>query len=322
MVAAGVTDGPPQRVEIAVVGGGPAGLAAAVAGARLNRRTACFEAGVPRTSHAPRYFNVLPFPAGISGPELLERGREAARRWGAEVHDAAVTAVRRGAPEVPDRFLLETATGPVGAAGVVFATGIRDRQPACGTLYDVPGVHFCPICDGFEVRGLRTAVIGRDRDAFAAVEALRDFTDDLTLLLDGGASELDSRERAELAAWRVAVRAERLTACRPVAGGVELRTGDGARDVWPHVFVVLGCTPNTALAASLGCATDTRGFLRTDAAQATSVPHVFAAGDCDGGPKQVTQAMAEGEMAALGLAKLLRRELGRARGSPAPRASG
>jgi thioredoxin reductase (NADPH) len=307
-----------SRVEIAVVGGGPAGLAAAVAGARLNRRTACFEAGVPRTSHAPRYFNLLPFPQGLSGRELLEIGRASAARWGADVRDSAVTAIRPGPPEAPDRFLLETAHGTVGAAGIVFATGISDRQPGCGSLYDLPGVHYCPVCDGFEVRGQRTAVVGRDSGAFAAIEALRDFTGDLTLLLDGGPADFDAEERAALAAWGVPVREGRLARCAAAEGGLRITEVGGAEDVWPHVFVALGCVPNTALAAKLGCAVDARGFLQTDGRQATTVSHVYAAGDCDGGPKQVTQAMSEGELAALGLAKLLRETVGPARGSPAP----
>jgi thioredoxin reductase (NADPH) len=284
----------------------------------MNRRTACFEAGVPRAGHAPRYFNILPFPRGIPGRELVELGRASAKRWGADVREEAVTAVRPGPPDVPDRFLVETAAGAIGAAGVVFATGIRDRQPGCGSLYDVPGVHYCAVCDGFEVRGRPAAVIGRDRGAFETLEALRDFTGDLTLLLDGGPLGLDAREREELAAWGVPVREARLTACSAAGEGVQVRAEDGSAEVWPHVFVALGSTPNTALAAALGCAVDAEGFLRTDERQATTVSHVYAAGDCDRGPKQVTQAMAEGEMAALALARLLREGLGPARGSPAP----
>jgi thioredoxin reductase (NADPH) len=76
---------------------------------------------------------------------------------------------------------------------------------------------------------------------------------------------------------------------------------------FPHVFVALGATANSRLAAQLGCRIDDQGFIVTDASQATSVPFVYAAGDCDGGHKQVTQAMAEGEVAALELARALRR---------------
>src|SRR5688500_10664088 len=92
-------------VDVAVVGGGPAGLAAALAAARMNRRAVCFEAGTPRTAHAPHYHNVLGFPRGISGEALLRVSREQVSQWGAEVHDAEVLAVRR----TGDGFVLEIA---------------------------------------------------------------------------------------------------------------------------------------------------------------------------------------------------------------------
>jgi thioredoxin reductase len=70
--------------------------------------------------------------------------------------------------------------------------------------------------------------------------------------------------------------------------------------------VALGAVPNTRLAGELGCELDGDGYIVTDERQATTVPFVYAAGDCDGGHKQVTQAMAEGELAAIELAKRLR----------------
>lgn len=303
-----------KRFEIAIVGGGPAGLAAAIAAGRMNRRAICFETGTPRSAHAPCYHNYLGFPDGIAGVDLLRLGGEQARRWGAVLRDARVTAVERDG-EDPTRFVLETTAGRVRAAGIVFATGIEDRQLECGNLYGETrsGVHYCVICDGYETRGQRVAVVGRDDRAVDTVHALLDFTDDLHLLLDGEPERLDTGDRRRLLEWGVRVHAGALRGYRCDESGVRFDSDDDL-DPFPHLFLALGVIPRTDVAAALGCALDEEKYIVTDEHQATSVPFVFAAGDCDGGHKQVTQAMAEGEMAALELAKKLREAGFHARG--------
>jgi thioredoxin reductase (NADPH) len=318
--------------EIAIVGGGPAGLSAAIAGGRMNRRTVCFETGTPRTSQAPRYYNVLGFPEGISGEVLLGRGREQARRWCTELHEAKVSSVERVTKRNRDVFALETSTGGFRARGLILATGMDDVQPSCGNLYGQPGVHYCVVCDGYEVRGERVAVVGRGEGAFNMIRSLRDFTEDLHLLLDGAPPQLGEEQLRLLDEWGVRVEPGRL--CRHESASDESRlwidrasaaAGDeGASETsqieerYPHVFIALGCRPRTRLAAQMGCRLDGNGFIVTDACQATSIPLVYAAGDCDGGYKQVTQAMAEGERAALELSRRLRESAGPALGATEP----
>lgn len=328
--------------DIAIVGGGPAGLSAAVAGGRMNRRTVCFETGTPRTAHAPRYYNYLGFPDGVSGREMLELGRKQARRWGSQLWDVPVTALERvdegkevgiaragtagrdggreagrdggieaAGPTPPAApFRLETPAGLVHARGVIFATGIEDRHPRCGSLYGERGIHYCVVCDGYETRGERVAVVGHGAGALEMVEALRDFTADLHLLLDGHPAELDEEGLHALEAWGVRVEQPELERHHCSPRGVFFDTAEGEELFFPHVFVALGVEPNTDLARQLGCHLDGSGFIVTDERQRTSLPFVYAAGDCDGGHKQVTQAMAEGELAAIELAKLLRETVG------------
>ena len=209
----------------------------------------------------------------------------------------------------PPRFRLELSEGrAVEASGVVLATGVKDRQPSCGSLYDETwrGVHYCVICDGRETAGQRTAVVGRDLHAVGTVEALRDFTDDLHLFLDDEDDALDASATASLAEWGVEVIPGLLESAEHEGGEIRLRVA--GRDPLPveHLFLALGVVARTRVAESLGCRLDREGYVWTKESGGTSIPFVFAAGDCTGGLKQVTQAMAEGERAAMALCEALR----------------
>lgn len=297
----------PSEVEydIAIVGGGPAGLSAATAVGRMNRRAICFEAGTPRSAHAPCYYNYLGFPEGISGEELLRLGREQANRWGAMIVNEEVTAVEI-AGDAPPGFVLVTTDATFRALGVVFATGVKDRQLGCGNLYGETdrGVHYCVVCDGREVRGQRVAIVGAGEHAIETIGALRDFTSDLHLLLDGEAEPAGS-DRRRLAGWGVGIHPAPLGGYRCGPDGVRFASADDLA-AFPHVFIATGVIPRTDAAEALGCELDDERYIVTDERQATTIPFVYSAGDCDGGRKQVTQAIAEGEMAAIELASALR----------------
>ncbi|MDX1661914.1 MAG: NAD(P)/FAD-dependent oxidoreductase [Gemmatimonadota bacterium] len=302
--------------DVVIVGGGPAGLAAAVAVGRMNRRAVVYQAGTPRTAHAPCYHNYLGFPDGISGERLLDLGHDHAARWGASFRDEAVVEGERSGGRGRSRFVIRTAEGETAtAAGIVLATGVKDCQPSCGALYGetTEGIHYCVICDGRETVGERVAVVGRDRHAVEMVGALRDFTDDLHLLLDDDEDALDEASAERLRRWRVRVLTGCLDECDCQRSRVRFRIRDRGWVEFPHVFLALGVVPRTRVAESLGCDLDDDGYVRTLDDQATSESFVFAAGDCDGGLKQVSQAMAEGELAAIGLCKALREEDGPAR---------
>ena len=285
----------------------------------MNRRAVVFEAGTPRTAHAPCYHNVLGFPEGISGERLLALGHEQAERWGATFRETAVAEARQ--TDGRDRFRLSLADDTAAAAaGIVLATGVKDRQPTCGPLYGEThrGVHYCVICDGREAAGECTAVVGRDQHAVGMIEALRDFTSDLHLLLDAEENAHDPRSAASLETWGVTVIPGELAEAQFSDGMVRFRTSRGRTLEFSHVFLALGVVPRTRVAQALGCRLDAEGYVWTDELGATSVRFVFAAGDCLGGLKQVTQAMAEGERAAIGLCKALRE----ADGPACPRAVG
>jgi thioredoxin reductase (NADPH) len=304
--------------DVAVVGGGPAGLAAALAVGRLNRRALVLEAGTPRTAHAPCYHNYLGFPDGLSGARLLELGHRQSERWGATFREAAVVEIAPASDGGRRRFRLELADETTEtAAGIILATGVKDCQPSCGPLYHetTSGIHYCAICDGREALGARTAVVGRDADAVDMVGALRDFTADLHLLLDDELAALPAEAEDRLASWGVEIVPGHMEAVELDGVTVRFQLADRGELEFDHVFLALGVVPRTRVADALGCALDGDGYVRTDETGGTTVPFVFAAGDCSGGLKQVTQAMAEGERAAIGLCRALREADGPAFGA-------
>ncbi len=200
-----------RRVDVAVVGGGPAGLSAAVTLARSLRSVVVVDAGQPRNAPAEGAHNLLG-REGISPHELLAAGRREAAGYGAEVRPGRVTAVRR----VEDGFVLDV-VGPEGADAAVGPTSVHARRVLLATglvdeLPDVPGVRelwgrdviHCPYCHGYEVRGRRIGVLGTGPNALHQVLLLRQLSDDVTLFLHT-APEPDDAGWEQLAALGVRV---------------------------------------------------------------------------------------------------------------------
>ena len=146
-----------------LIGGGPAGLTAALYLARFERRFLVVDAGEPRASWIPTSHNVPVFVEGISGRDLLARQREHVERYGVPVLPGTVTEIGKGPDGFVTRIDADGGTREVKARRVLLATGAIDVEPELPDLPDAVQrglVRYCPICDGFESRGKRIAVIG------------------------------------------------------------------------------------------------------------------------------------------------------------------
>jgi thioredoxin reductase (NADPH) len=186
-------------LDCVIVGGGPAGLTAALYLARFNRRFLVVDGGDPRAAWIPTSHNIPVFAEGISGPDILARQRAHAERYGATILSGTVTAAR----QVDDHFELSIAAedGPrtLAARRILLATGAADVEPDFPNLPNAVQrglVRYCPICDGYEARGRKIAVIGYgDRGLAEAVFVARTYSRDVTLLTLGQGLELDAQER-------------------------------------------------------------------------------------------------------------------------------
>ena len=288
-----------EPYDAIVVGGGPAGLSAAIYLARSLRRTLVLDRGGGRWDGLQVTENYLGFPQGIAARELRARGVEQARRFGADFEPLEVSRIGRADPG----FTVETDGGMRRARTVVLATGVTDRYP------DVPGwppfegagLHWCLYCDGYLARGRPAAVVGADEASAVEALQLRRFTDRVTLVAPEPPS-WSARRDAALARAGIAVvegAVERLEAGeeRRLSG---LRLRGGRRVSVEVAFVHQPGRPNSDLARDLGVARSTEGYVKVDSEQRTSAPRVYAAGDVTRlHSHQVVTAAHEGATAAV-----------------------
>ena len=265
-------------LDALIVGGGPAGLIAAVYLARFRRRVVVVDANTSRASLIPLSHNCPGFPDGIGGNDFLGRLREQARRYGAAIIEDHVDAIERR----DGAFAASCATQQSPARTLVLATGVVDIEPPLPNLRDAIReglIRHCPICDGYEVHGQRVAVIGQGSKGVREAHFIRHFTDALTLF-SLGSDGISDAERAELAAASIAlVEAPITDVHREGRSIVGLRTADGRDHRFDTLYSALGTHCHCALAHALGvqCADD--GTIVTDHHQRTSLPGVYACGD-------------------------------------------
>src|SRR5690606_26140158 len=190
-------------LDAAIVGGGPAGLAAAVYLGRFLRSSLIFDSGEARAKLIPRTHNCPGFPDGVTGEELLSRLRKQATTYGAQFVEATVERIERQG----ERFVLSTGAETFEARCLILATGIVDKTPPMPGLEDAIAsgmVRLCPICDAYEAQGKRIGIIGPDELALREAIFLKDYSPHGTPLFRDG-NEISEAVRQEAAARQIEV---------------------------------------------------------------------------------------------------------------------
>ena len=288
-----------NEYDVAVVGGGAAGLSAALVLARARRAVVVIDAGAPRNAPAAHMQGFLSRD-GMPPSELLAAGREEVSGYGGHLVSGTVTDVT---PSDPGGFEISLADGQaLSARRVLVTTGLRDELP------DLPGVRerwgrdllHCPYCHGHEVRDQRLGVLGGNPDAVPHALLIRQWTTDVVFFAHTG--ELTADEREQLVARAIGVvdgPVARLVVEDDRLHAVELEDGRVVdRDA---VFIRPAFTPNSELLAGLGCATHDNGWVVADPTGRTTVPGVWVAGNAVNPRAQVITAAGEGSAAAIAI---------------------
>ncbi|WP_310354972.1 NAD(P)/FAD-dependent oxidoreductase [Methylobacterium sp. BE186] len=295
-----------EPLDCVIVGGGPAGLTAALYLARFGRRFLVVDAGDSRASWIPTSHNIPVFADGISGKEILARQHEHIARYDARIVSGTVTALRRVEGGFAASF--EEGTGDsisreVRARRVLLATGADDVEPDLPDLPDAIRrglVRYCPICDGYEARGKRIAVIGHgDRGLGEAVFVARTYSRDVTLLTLGQGMDLDAGERERVEKHGIQVVHEPVDSLDIEDDKITvLRTASGEEHRFEVLYSALGLKLRSELALGLGAKHDGTGALIVDEHNRTTVQGLYAAGGVVRGLDQVVVAMGHAAMAA------------------------
>ncbi|GAB1688730.1 NAD(P)/FAD-dependent oxidoreductase [Krasilnikovia sp. M28-CT-15] len=284
-----------------VVGGGPAGLSAALYLARYNRTVLVFDTGHGRSTHHQKNRNYLGFPEGIATIGLRELARQQLAPY------EQITIVHHVISEI-------TGDGESGftAQGqgdhrwhgrvVVLATGVLDHFPHFPGWESYVGrsMFWCITCDGYENRGRNILVVGHTDAAAGEAMQLHSLTDRVQLLTNSHSDEISSKFRKRLDNANIPVIDDHIHEVEGADGMMTaVNTRGGLRIELDSLFSIQGATPETRLAQQLGVRLAPSGWIEVDTEQKTSVPGVYAAGDVTAlHSHQVTAAVHEGAQAA------------------------
>lgn len=282
--------------NIVIIGSGPAGVSAALYAVRAGVDTTVLTKGPGTLDRAEKIENYYGFAQPVSGAELERRSMENARRLGVQF----VTAEAVGLTYT-DRLTVETVGKDYPADAVILATGASRAVPRIPGLAGLEGhgVSYCAACDAFFYRGRDVAVLGSGEYALHEVQALLPVVRSVTLLTNGAPLTADFPPEVTVCPQAVeAVLGETAVTGVQLSGGVQLPVSG--------VFVALGVAGSTALARKIGAEVDGNRIV-VDARMQTTVPGLYAAGDCTGGLLQVAKAVYEGAQAGTEAAKALRK---------------
>lgn len=286
-------------IDCLVIGGGPAGLTAALYLARFRLDVAVVDTARSRLSVVPRIRNLPGFEDGISGASFLERLRAQAKMSGAKLYSDRIASLARRHDREP--FSARGSDLAFTAKTVLLATGVRDRRPSIDDRIHDEAVkagrlRYCPVCDGFEAINKHVAIIGNGAGAVAECRFLRTYTDRLCLLLERGGG-LAAAELRELDDLGVRVAAGPACDFRLESNGLSFNCAIG-RLCFDAVYVALGAAVQSDLATAVGASCSADGAILTDWHQRTSAASLYAAGDVVVGLNQITSALGEAAIAA------------------------
>ncbi|MGD0643688.1 MAG: FAD-dependent oxidoreductase [Candidatus Bathyarchaeia archaeon] len=305
-----------QKIDVLIIGAGPAGLAAAIYSSWLGLKTVVLESGIAggRAGLAPRIENFPGFESGIKGSELAEKMRLQALRFHAEIKDNEEVI---GLDLKSETKQVVSRNQTYEASALIIATGTQRRKLLVPGETDFigRGVSYCVTCDGPFFRSATVAVVGNGEEA--AVDAL--FLSEIAskILLVTHRQELNiqgtlmdrlrNKPNIEIIKGEVKqiLGAQIVKAIRIIEYGAQ---GEVDKDV-NGVFVSLGGVPMTAIVKNAGVITDRNGCLIVDRQQKTNIEGVFAAGDCTCGGMQVVTAAGEGSMAAMRASAHVRKKI-------------
>lgn len=292
--------------DVIIVGGGPAGLSAALILGRCRRRVTLFDDDAPRNSASRGVHGFLGHD-GIAPGELRRIGRAELSAYDVEIRTARVLEATRTASGFEVR---DADGGCLTSRKLLLATGVRDRLPpvpGCLELYG-HGIYPCVYCDGWELRDRALGAYGEGPSSAEFALGLTTWSRDVVLFTDGGEPPAPDAQ-ARLRRYGVSIRQERIAGFTGDERGLhEVLLEGGERVRRDALFLHAGIRPVSPLAKNLGCEVEECGTVTTFENQRTDVPGLYLAGDASHDVKFAIIAAAHGARAAHDINQALRQE--------------
>jgi thioredoxin reductase len=295
-------------LDVVIIGGGPAGLSAALVLGRCRRTVLLVDSGEPRNARSRALHGFLTRD-GIDPLELLRLGRQELDVYGIEATDGTVADI----VPVAQGFTARLSDGRAyDARMVLIASGVRDHLPDIPGLDDCYGlsVHHCPYCDGWENRDRTIAVVGGGAAATALGLSLLTWARQV-VVCSHGPLRLAPRHRQQLAQHGIDAHAGPIDRIEHQQGQVDaIVLRGGVRVTCTAIFIATAQSPQSDLPHRLGCETGRHGVVKTDHLGQTCVPGLYVAGDASRDVQFAIVAAAEGAKAAVAMNKALQARAG------------
>ena len=286
--------------KVVIIGAGPAGISAALYAARANMDPLVINNGIGALEKAEKIENYYGLEQPLSGRELFDRGIEQAKKLGVRFLETEVLGVGGF-----DTFEVHTSEKMIETESLILATGGKRKTPPIPGVKELEGrgVSYCAICDAFFYRGKEVAVLGNSDYALHEAEELAPVVGSVTIFTNGAAPEFSREHSIPVDTRKIrSVEGEDLVQGLALESDVTaLEAGNREDSFVPvsGVFVAVGTAGSADIARQMGAEVNEKGQIRINENSETTIPGLFAAGDCTGGLLQVNKAVYEGAQAAI-----------------------
>lgn len=293
--------------NLIIVGAGPAGISAALYAARANLEPLVINNGIGALEKAEKIENYYGLPHPVTGKELFENGIAQAKALGVRVLDAQVLGVSGF-----DTFQVKTTEGDFESISVILATGSKRKKPGIPGLqeFEGKGVSYCAVCDAFFYRGKNVAVLGNSDFALHEAQTLLATAGSVTIYTDGMEPEFSTKSDLPVNTMKI----QAIEGAKTVSGlrlEPEVSVQENGENVSSFaaadgIFVAMGTAGSSEMARQMGAALTEKGNIKVNDQMESTIPGLFAAGDCTGGLLQVAKAVADGAQAGISAGKYVR----------------
>ena len=281
-----------KMYDVIVIGSGPAGITAAIYSKRRNLSILVISKGNGTLQKAEKIDNYYGFENGISGKELYVNGIKQAKNLGIDFIEDEVINI-----EYINQFTIETVNSKYEAKAVILATGVSRNVPNIKGIkeFEGKGVSYCAVCDSFFYKGKDVAVLGDGNYAIHEFETLKPIASSVTILTNGN-TMVENRDSS------IEVNSKKIREFRGDTKLEKVEFEDNTIQNLNGVFIAMGTASSSDLARKIGARIENNNIVVNENME-TTVPGLFACGDCTGGLLQISKAVYEGAKAGLAVLK-------------------